>query len=136
MGCFAFSFLFNVHGKGIALCILGGVFCWLGYCFVEGLGGSDGMATFIASFVIAIYSEVMARIRKCPAIGYLVMGLLPLIPGASLYYTMNYAVRGNMNMFSIQGMKTIELAGLMAAGVLLVSTTMRMWFVWKQLKRK
>jgi hypothetical protein len=49
---------------------------------------------------------------------------------------MNYAVRGNMNMFSIQGMKTIELAGLMAAGVLLVSTTMRMWFVWKQLKRK
>ena len=136
LGCFAFSFLFNVHGKGIALCILGGVFCWLGYCFVERLGGSDGMATFIASFVIAIYSEVMARIRKCPAIGYLVMGLLPLIPGASLYYTMNYAVRGNMNMFSIQGMKTIELAGLMAAGVLLVSTTMRMWFVWKQLKRK
>jgi uncharacterized membrane protein YjjB (DUF3815 family) len=64
------------------------------------------------------------------------MGLLPLIPGASLYYTMNYAVRGNMDMFSIQGMKTIELAGLMAAGVLLVSTTMRMWFVWKQLKRK
>ncbi len=136
LGCFGFSFLFNVHGKGIVFCILGGVFCWLGYCFVEALGGSDGMATFIASFVIAIYSEVMARVRKCPAIGYLVMGLLPLIPGASLYYTMNYAVRGNMNMFSIQGMKTIELAGLMAAGILLVSTTMRMWFVWKQMNKK
>ena len=94
------------------------------------------MATFIASFVVAIYSELMARVRKCPAIGFLVLGLIPLIPGASLYYTMNYAVRGNMSMFSVQGMKTIELAGLMAAGILLVSTSMRMWVVWKQQHHK
>ena len=132
IGCLGFSFLFNVHGKGISLCMLGGVICWLAYCLVEHLGGGEGMATFIASFVVAIYSEVMARIRKCPAIGFLVLGLIPLIPGASLYYTMNYAVRGNMEMFSLQGMKTIELAGLMAAGILLVSTSMRMWLVWKQ----
>lgn len=132
IGCLGFSFLFNVHGKGISLCMLGGVLCWAAYCLAEGLGGGDGMATFIASFMVAIYSEVMARVRKCPAIGFLVLGLIPLIPGASLYYTMNYAVRGNMEMFSLQGMKTIELAGLMAAGILLVSTSMRMWLVWKQ----
>lgn len=136
LGCFGFTFLFNVHGKGISLCLLGAVFCWGAYCMVEAVGGGEGTATFIASFVIAIYSEVMARIRKCPAIGFLVMGLLLLIPGASLYYTMNYAVRGNMEMFSIQGMKTIELAGLMAAGILLVSTTMRMHLVWKQQRKK
>jgi uncharacterized membrane protein YjjP (DUF1212 family) len=136
VGCLGFAVLFNVHGKGITFCLLGGAICWLAYGFVEEIGGTESMATFIASFVIAVYSEVMARIRKCPAIGYLVLGLLPLIPGASLYYTMNYAVRGNMNMFSIQGMKTIELAGLMAAGILLVSTTLRMWQVWKQNKRK
>lgn len=136
LGCLGFVGLFNVHGKGIVFCLLGGVICWLAYCVVELMGGSESTATFIASFVIAIYSEVMARIRKCPAIGFLVLGLIPLIPGASLYYTMNYAVRGNMSMFSIQGMKTIELAGLMAAGILLVSTSMRMWQVWKQNKRK
>lgn len=135
-GCLGFSILFNVHGKGIAFCMLGGIVCWVSYSIVEALGGGDGMATFIASFVIAVYSEVMARIRKCPAIGYLVLGLIPLIPGASLYYTMNYAVRGDMAMFSIQGMKTIELAGLMAAGVLLVSTAMRMWLVWKMQRKK
>lgn len=136
LGCFGFAFLFNVYGKGITFCLLGGVMCWLAYWVVEQAGGGEGFATFIASFVIAIYSEVMARIRKCPAIGFLVMGLLLLIPGSSLYYTMNYAVRGDMTMFSIQGMKTIELAGMMAAGVLLVSTTMRMWLVWKQQRKK
>ena len=136
IGCLGFCILFNVHGKGIVFCLLGGVVCWFSYSVAEALGGSDGMATFIASFVIAVYSEVMARVRKCPAIGYLVLGLIPLIPGASLYYTMNYAVRGDMAMFSIQGMKTIELAGLMAAGVLLVSTAMRMYLVWKQQRKK
>lgn len=136
IGCIGFSILFNVHGKGISFCMLGGVICWAAYCLTEMLGGGDGTATFMASFVIAVYSEVMARIRKCPAIGYLVLGLIPLIPGSSLYYTMNHAVRGNMNLFSIQGMNTIKLAGLMAAGILLVSTTMRMHLVWKQGKRK
>lgn len=136
IGCLGFSILFNVHGKGIGFCMLGGVICWFAYCVAESLGGSEGMATFIASFMIAVYSEVMARVRKCPAIGYLVLGLIPLIPGSSLYYTMNYAVRGNMEMFSLQGMKTIELAGLLAAGILLVSTSMRMWLVWKQQRKK
>ena len=136
IGCLGFSILFNVHGKGIGLCMLGGVVCWGAYCLTEELGGGEAMATLIASFVTAVYSEVMARLRKCPAIGYLVLGLIPLIPGSSLYYTMNYAVRGQMELFSLQGMKTIELAGLMAAGILLVSTSMRMQLVWKQNHKK
>ena len=136
IGCLGFSILFNVHGKGIGFCMLGGIFCWGAYCLTEKLGGGEMTASFIAAFVTAVYSEVMARIRKCPAIGYLVLGLIPLIPGSSLYYTMNYAVRGDMSMFAHQGMKTIEIAGLMAAGILLVSTTMRMILVAKQQRKK
>ena len=136
IGCVAFAILFNVHGRGILVCTLGGILCWCAYGLTEALGGSEMMASFVAAFATAVYSEVMARVRKCPAIGYLVVGLIPLIPGSSLYYTMNYAVRGDMNMFAVQGMKTIVLAGLMAAGILLVSTSMRMWMVWKQQHKK
>ena len=136
IGGIGFSFLFNVRGKGIVLCLLGGVLCWGVYCIVEELGCGEMAAMLIGSVVAAIYSEVMARIRKCPAIAYLVMALVPLIPGSALYYTMNYAVRGNMSTFATQGMRTICLAGLMAAGVILVSTTMRMIYVAKRLRHK
>jgi len=136
VGCFAFSFLFNVRGRGLILCILGGVLCWGVYDLVLVLGGDDNAAMFIGSIVAAIYAEIMARVRKCPAIGFLVLALLPLIPGSSLYYTMNYAVRGDMTMFASKGMSTIVLAGLMAAGVLLVSTSVRMWTVWKMERKK
>ena len=69
----------------------------------------------------------MARFRKFPAISYLVISLLPLIPGAGIYYTMNYAVQGNMTAFSESGTQTIALAGAMAVGILIISTAFRIW---------
>ena len=136
VGCIGFSFLFNVRGKGLILCIIGAIICWSVYVLVLMMGGNDNAAMLIGSIVAAIYAEIMARVRKCPAIGFLVLALLPLIPGSSLYYTMNYAVRGDMAMFASKGMSTIVLAGLMAAGVLLVSTSVRMWLVWKMEHKK
>lgn len=136
IGCTGFSFLFNVRGRGTVLCVFGAVLCWGVYSLVLEMGGNDNAAILLGSVFAAIYAEVMARIRKCPAIGFLVMALLPLIPGSSLYYTMNYAVRSEMTLFANQGMKTIVLSGLMAAGVLLVSTSVRMWTVWKMEHKK
>ena len=136
VGCIGFSFLFNVRGKGLILCIIGAVICWCVYVAVLAMGGNDNLAMLFGSIFAAIYAEIMARVRKCPAIGFLVMALLPLIPGSSLYYTMNYAVRGQMAQFASKGMSTIVLSGLMAAGVLLVSTSVRMWTVWKMERKR
>lgn len=131
VGVIGFSFLFNVRGRGLVLCMAGAVVCWGVYTLVLLFGGNENTAMFIGSMYAAIHAEIMARVRKCPAIGFLIMALLPLIPGSSLYYTMNYAVRGEMALFASKGMSTIVFAGLMAAGVLLISTSMRMWTVWK-----
>ena len=49
---------------------------------------------------------------------------------------MNYAVRGDMEMFASKGMFTAAIAGIMAVGILLVSTSFRMWTVWKIRKMK
>lgn len=136
IGCLGFSFLFNVRGRGLVLCLMGGVLCWGVYCLTIAFGGDDNAAMLLGSITAAIFAEVMARIRKCPAIGFLVMALLPLIPGSSLYYTMNYAVRGEMDLFASKGLSTVVLSGLMAAGVLLVSTSVRMWIVWKMEHKK
>jgi hypothetical protein len=41
-----------------------------------------------------------------------------------------------MAQFASKGMSTIVLSGLMAAGVLLVSTSVRMWTVWKMERKR
>jgi uncharacterized membrane protein YjjB (DUF3815 family) len=60
-----------------------------------------------------------------------VVSIFPLIPGAGVYYTMRYAVQGNMDAFADQLMYTAAIAGIMAVAILLVSTSVRLWNNWK-----
>lgn len=131
IGCLGFVILFNIHGPGGLLCALGGAIAWAAYLLTIHLTGNDLAAYFWAAMVASLYSEIMARVRKYPAISYLVISIFPLIPGASVYYTMNYAVRDEMAAFADKGMHTIAIAGVIAVGVILISTLFRMWTTWK-----
>lgn len=132
IGCYGFSIIFNIHGPGGLLCALGGLLSWGTYCLAQFLGGDIPTGYFFAAIVASAYSEAMARIRKYPAISYLVISIFPLIPGAGIYYTTNYLVRGDGAGFAAKGMETIAVAGAIAVGVLMVSTLVRLWGVWKQ----
>ena len=136
IGCVGFSILFNIHGPGGLLCMLGGLLAWSTYMVVIALGGNDLSGYLWASIISSVYSEVMARIRKYPAISYLVVSIFPLIPGASVYYTMTYAVKGDMTAFADSGMHTIGIAGAIAVGILLVSTVFRIWTVQRRNRKK
>jgi uncharacterized membrane protein YjjB (DUF3815 family) len=94
------------------------------------------MSFFWATLFAGFYSEIMARIRRCPAIAYLVVSIFPLIPGAGVYYTMNYAVQGNMDMFITKGMHTAAEAGIMAVAILLAVTAVRLWLSWLNSRKK
>ena len=135
VGCLGFSILFNIHGPGGLLCTLGGLLTWGVYILTMELGGVELFAFFLAALFASAYSETMARVRKYPAISYLIVSIFPLIPGAGVYYTMNHAVRGNMELFASQGMYTAAIAGILAVGILLVSTSVRLWNTWKALRK-
>lgn len=130
VACLGFSLLFNIHGKGIFLCVLGGVLSWAIYLISLRLGCSDLTAYLFAGILSATYAETMARIRKYPAISYLVVSIFPLIPGAGVYYAMSHAVQGNMDLFASRGIHTGAIAGVLAVGILLVSTTFRLVNIW------
>ena len=132
IGCLGFVILFNIHGPGGLLCALGGAIAWAAYLITMHFTGNDLASYFWAAMIASLYSEIMARVRKYPAISYLVISIFPLIPGASVYYTMNYAVRDEMAAFADKGMHTIAIAGVIAVGVLLISTLFRMWTTWKR----
>ena len=136
IGCLGFSILFNIHGPGVLLCVLGGVVAWIVYWIMLRITGSDIASYFWASLAAALYSETMARIRKYPAISYLVVAIFPLIPGASIYYTMNYAIRSDMAGFATNGTHTIAIAGVIAVGILMISTTFRLWTIWKRMHKE
>lgn len=136
VGTIGFSILFNVHGPGELLCALGAVLGWSTYLIVFYFTHNVIWGNFAGGIVSAVYAEIMARKRKYPAISYLVISILPLIPGAGAYYTMAYAVQGKMEEFMNQGMLTAAVAGAIALGILLVSSAFRLVTTQKKSARK
>lgn len=131
VGCIGFAILFNVHGGGIWLCAIGGFFTWAVYVLAVHFGCGVVAANFWAALFSSAYAEIMARIRKYPAISYLVVSIFPLLPGAGIYYTMSYALAGQMERAVQKGIETASIAGVMAVGILLVSTIVRLWNIRK-----
>ncbi len=135
IGCLGFSILFNIHGPGMLLCALGGILSWGTYLLAIKLGGTDLVGYFWATIVSAVYAEAMARIRKYPTISYLVVAIFPLIPGASIHYTMVQAMQGNMDAFADKLMHTIAIAGVISVGILIVSTCVKMITTYKRIRK-
>lgn len=132
IGTLGFALMFNMHGNGIPLALLGSVISWLVCSVAMRLGVNEPTAYLFAAAASSFYAEIMARVRKFPATSYLLAALVPLIPGAGIYYTMDFIRRG-MGVEAYQKFTaTAAIAGAVAVGVLLVSTGFRMWGVWKK----
>ena len=81
--CIGFCFLFNIRGEGMLICALGGALGWLCYLLAAPLVHSDIIQSFLAAVFISAWSEVMARVRKCPVTSYLLVALFPWCPAAA-----------------------------------------------------
>ena len=134
IACCGFAVLFNIHGKNVLLGALGGSLTWVVYRILPFLGFDVMTACLCASVFAAAYAEIMARIRKQPAISYLVLSIIPLLPGAGVYRTTAAIMNGDMAGFSTYGKETIGIAGLIAVGVLISSTLARLWSIYQQKK--
>ena len=122
----AFGLVYNIHGLGILICGLGGALGWLVYLLVQLLPAGNILAAFVAAAAIAVFSECMARLRRCPVTGYLQVALLPLVPGSGIYYAMRYCVAGETQLFLSTLLNTFGMAASLAVGAMLASTVVRM----------
>ncbi len=125
VGCFGFGMLFNIKGKKLLFASLGGGLSWFVYSLCLNNSISEISSLLISSIIFSIYSEIMARILKTPVTSLIICALLPLVPGAGMYYTMYDVVKGNISSSISTGLNTIASAGTLALGVILVTTITR-----------
>lgn len=122
-----FAILYNVHGIGIVICSIGGALGWFVYLALAPWIPGEITRAFLAAIAFSAYAEIMARIRKYPVTGYLLVAFFPLVPGGGIYYTMEHAINGEVDLFLSTFLRTLGIAGALAVGVLLVSSVVRMW---------
>lgn len=126
LACFSFCFIFKFHKLShMIAAATGGMLSWVFFVACAPLG-NDLAQYLISTIIVSAYAEIMARVFKAPVTGFLTIGILPLVPGGGIYYTMEHCVLGETDLFIETGIHTLAIAGALAIGVLVVSSMVRL----------
>lgn len=123
----AFSIGFNIRGKHLFYAVVGGAVSWAVYFFTSGLFETDIPSYLLAAAAISLYCEIVARVNKTPVTVYLVVGIIPLVPGWLIYRTMLSFIQADQSVFIERLMYTVSIAGAIALGVVAVSSIFRLF---------
>lgn len=132
----AFAVVFNVPkdelvSNGISGAL--GLFCYL---YFYKLSDSKTLASFIAAIAIGICGEVYARLHKKPVTMFIVPALIMLVPGAGSYYTMISILQQKYKDALKYGIETGTIALAIAAGLLLVTSSVKIIKLGQEKKKK
>ena len=125
LGSLGFGVLFHIRGSRLVIATVGGLMSWTVFLVLAPLFPSEAVRYFYAAAAVTVYAEVFARVVKTPTTTFLVPSLIPLIPGGSLYYTMNYALNEQWIAFAAKAFYTLQLAVALALGIIAVTTLNR-----------
>ena len=128
LGSLGFALIFNVGKRHLPMASLGGLLAWGAYLIAENLLGTEVIVSaVIASAAAQIWAEGMARLFKAPTTMFSISAVVPLIPGGSLYRTMEAVVRGNWEEFSRFGFSTLQMTFGIAIGTSFVAAFLILW---------
>lgn len=130
IGSAAFSVLFQVRPKHYLFCGIAGGLGWLVYRVLTNISGSSVLATFAAALILTLCCRWFARLRKAPALIFLLCGIFPLVPGAAIYYAA-------YNLFLSKGVEaayyailTLKLGVAIALGIVIAYSLPPKLFGW------
>ncbi len=129
LGTVGFAVLFGTPRRSYWICGLVGAAGWVVYLLLLRLAGTDGMplfspvlAVFFAPFMVAVASQMAARLCKCAATVYLICGIIPLVPGGGIFWTAYYLVNEQFSMAFSAGFLALKLTVAIALGIILASS--------------
>ena len=78
--------------------------------FVSGnvSGDNCGIGVLCRNIGSSIDFQDFHGTEKCPITIFLVSGIIPLVPGAGIYYTAYYLVTGQMSLAAVKGLEAVK----------------------------
>ncbi len=125
-GSCGFSLLFGIRRMDrIGICTAAGAAVWGIYLLAGLTGWGDLFMNCFAAFAGTVIAEVLARVMKAPATAFIAPAVIPLIPGGSLFYSMQFFVQGDKVAGGEKLLHTAAIAGVIAIGIYAASAIFR-----------
>lgn len=122
IGSIGFALTFNLKKAKIPFIIVGSGLGWAIYLLCYHYTQNLFLSNVAASIFCSGSSEILARWRKAPATLFLLIHIIPLVPGGSLYHTMRSFVIKDQQAFIQNGLNTLYVSAGIAVGILIVTS--------------
>ncbi|MCL6457155.1 MAG: threonine/serine exporter family protein [Gorillibacterium sp.] len=119
----AFGIIFHVPRRVLLQCGLVGMMGWAVYFIMAEAHYDTVVATLAASFIVALVSQICAKLFKMPIIVFSVSGIIPLVPGGLAYDAMRSLAEGDYSLTAQFATKAFMLSGAIAIGLLFSEVT-------------
>lgn len=120
-----FAIIFRLKPSHWAFAAIDGLLaCFFFFLFTDLIGGNF-WPNALAALITAFMAEMFARISKAPSTIFLLPGCIALVPGGSLYYSMNNLISANYTEAAQYLLTTIEV-GIAIGGGIIVASILRM----------
>lgn len=117
----SFAILFNCPKRELISAGLCGGLGWVVYSVIKVLTSSVSLSVLFAAIAVGLLGEALAHRNKKPATVFIVPGIIPLVPGYGLYYTMLTVIESGLGAASAIGIETIFAAISIASGLIISS---------------
>ena len=125
VGTLGFGLLFQATLKQSVWAGAGGIINFSCYLIVMYYTGNDFIAVMAGSMSVAIFAYIMSRAHRAPATIYLTTSIMPVIPGATLFYIMHGLVHSDYSMATQQTIKAVWTCMAIAFGFMIVELLTR-----------
>ena len=98
-------------------------------------GVTPAIASFFGVLVVVLMSRMLTVRMKCPITIFLVPGIIPLVPGAGIYFTAYYLVTNQLYLAAEKGIESVKIAFAIVLAIVFIVSIPREVFqptYWKQ----
>lgn len=116
----SFAIMFDIPKKELSWCGITGAIGQTIYTILKTSNCDILIQYFVATFIVAYLSRILAVCRHTPVTVYLTTGIIPLVPGAYFYYTIYSIITHNNYDAILSAIDTFKIAGAISVGIILV----------------
>ncbi len=123
-----FAIIFRVPIRHIPACIIVGGLGWITYLITDYNLDSPVMGCFFGACMVGLCSWIAARLFKEAMTIFVIPGILCLVPGAKIFYTMEALLRNEVQDMAQIGVQTLMMAGAIALGLLVIGAIIKVFW--------
>lgn len=118
----SFAILIEIPKKLVVFAGLTGMVGWFVFLLAQNCYKSIVAVAFISSMIIALLSHIFARMLKAPVSVFFVAGILPSVPGGSIYRSVYYLIYNETKRANFYFIETLQIASAIALAIFITDS--------------